>query len=203
MGMQFENLSDVDLLTTLCGSVGRRLARTMSLPEMFGLTSPRQTEFFVSDERTPYVVLPRLAVAKELYLRAIKAHMEDAGIEFSSPGDVQSFLCGRIGNLEYEVFWCLFLDSQNRLICAEELFRGTLTKTSVYPREVVKVALKHNAAACIFAHNHPSRMTSPSLADEALTKCLKTALALVDVKVLDHFVIAGNKAESFAELGLL
>ena len=104
---------------------------------------------------------------------------------------------------EHEVFVCVFLDSQNRVIACEELFRGTLAQTSVYPREVVKAALAHNAAAVIFAHNHPSGVAEPSRADELLTQALKQALALVDVKVLDHFVVAGAGAVSFAERGLL
>jgi DNA repair protein RadC len=97
----------------------------------------------------------------------------------------------------------LLLDAQNRLIDYVELFRGTLTQTSVYPREVVKLALQHNAAALIFAHNHPSGVTEPSQADEALTRTLKQALALVDVRVLDHFIVGGGDALSFAERGLL
>jgi DNA repair protein RadC len=97
----------------------------------------------------------------------------------------------------------MFLDAQNRLIAADELFRGTLTQTSVYPREVVKAALKHNAAALILAHNHPSGVAEPSNADELLTRNLKQALALVDVRVLDHFIVAGNAALSLAERGLL
>jgi len=95
------------------------------------------------------------------------------------------------------------MDARNRLIVSEELFRGTLTQTSVYPREVVKRALFHNAAAVIFAHNHPSGETEPSRADEMLTTTLKTTLALVDVRVLDHFVVAGNKALSLSARGLL
>jgi len=97
----------------------------------------------------------------------------------------------------------LFLDSQHRLLVAEELFRGTLTQTSVYPREVVKAALAHNAAAVILAHNHPSGVAEPSRADELLTQSLKQALALVDVRTLDHFVVAGNRVVSFAERGLM
>lgn len=97
----------------------------------------------------------------------------------------------------------LFLDAQNRLIQAEEMFRGTLTQTSVYPREVVKAALRHNAAAVILAHNHPSGVAEPSLQDQSLTRTICDALALVDVKVLDHFAIAGPTALSFAERGLL
>ena len=95
------------------------------------------------------------------------------------------------------------MDAQNRLIEADELFRGTLSQTSVYPREVVKAALKHNAAAVIFSHNHPSGVAEPSRADELLTAALKQALALVDIKTLDHFVIGGDKTISFAECGLI
>jgi DNA repair protein RadC len=101
------------------------------------------------------------------------------------------------------VFVALFLDSQHRVLRADELFRGTLSQTSVYPREVVKAALAANAAAVIFAHNHPSGVAQPSQADELLTRSLKEALALVDVKVLDHFIVAGHQALSFAERGLL
>jgi DNA repair protein RadC len=105
--------------------------------------------------------------------------------------------------LEHEVFIILLLDSQNRLIEAQELFRGTLIQTSVYPREVVKSTLARNAAAVVFAHNHPSGVAEPSRADELLTQSLKQALALVDVRVLDHFVVAGTSTVSFAERGLI
>jgi DNA repair protein RadC len=101
------------------------------------------------------------------------------------------------------VFVCLYVDAQHRVIGTEELFRGSLTQTSVYPREVVKAALAANAAAVIFAHNHPSGVAQPSQADELLTRQLKEALALVDIKVLDHFIVTGNQALSFAERGLL
>ena len=97
----------------------------------------------------------------------------------------------------------LFLDAQNRVLASEEMFRGTLTQTSVYPREVVKTSLAHNAAAVIFAHNHPSGVAEASYADEALTRALKQALALVDVRVLDHIVVAGNGVVSLAERGLV
>ena len=102
-----------------------------------------------------------------------------------------------------EVFVGLFLDSQHRLIAADELFQGTLAQTSVYPREIVKAALAHNAAAVIFAHNHPSGIAEPSRADELLTQSLKAALALVDVRTLDHFIVAGGQVVSFAERGML
>ena len=124
-------------------------------------------------------------------------------VPMNSPSAATTYLRLRIGMLEHEVFVALFLDSQNRLIECEELFRGTLAQTSVYPREVVKAALRHNAAAVMFAHNHPSGFAEPSRADELLTTALKQALALIDVRTLDHFVVTGEKVTSFAERGLL
>ena len=120
-----------------------------------------------------------------------------------SPQAVRDYLRLALAARPYEVFVGLFLDSQNRLLAAEELFRGTLAQTSVYPREVVKAALSHNAAAMIFAHNHPSGVAEPSRADELLTQALKQALALVDIRTLDHFVVADGQLTSFAERGLL
>lgn len=121
----------------------------------------------------------------------------------STPSACRDFLRLRLSGLEHEVFIVVFMDAQHRVIETEEMFRGTLTQTSVYPREVVKAALKHNAAAVIFAHNHPSGVAQPSQADEHLTRKLREALALVDVRVLDHFVVAGAQSLSFAERGLL
>jgi DNA repair protein RadC len=121
----------------------------------------------------------------------------------TSPETVRSYLRLNLASLPHEEFWVLFLDAQNRTIASEGLFRGTLSQTSVYPREVVKRALHHNAGAVIFAHNHPSGVAEPSFADETLTRALKQALALVDVKVLDHFIVAGTSVASFAERGLL
>ncbi len=121
----------------------------------------------------------------------------------NSPSLVRDYLRLTLTDKEHEVFACVFVDAQNRVIAVEELFRGTLTQTSVYPREVVKRALHQNCAAVILAHNHPSGVAEPSHADEILTQCLKTALALVDVKVLDHFIIAADQSTSFAERGLL
>lgn len=121
----------------------------------------------------------------------------------NSPSAVRQYLTLRMAQLEHEVFIVLFLDSQNRAITIEEMFRGTLTQASVYPREVVKRALQLNAGSVIFAHNHPSGVAEPSHADENLTQKLKKALALVDVQVLDHFIVAGAKTLSFAERGIL
>ena len=121
----------------------------------------------------------------------------------NSPDKVRQYLRLWLGHLPHEVFVALYLDAQNRLLTAEELFRGTLTQTSVYPREVVKHALRHNAAALILAHNHPSGVAEPSRADELLTASLKQALSLVDVRVLDHLIVAGGATVSFAERGLI
>ena len=138
----------------------------------------------------------------EMARRALTEQMRQRDA-LTSPQQVRDYLCLKLGGMTREVFVVLFLDAQNRVTAQEELFAGTLTQTSVYPREVVKRALHHNAAAVIFAHNHPSGVAEPSQADELLTKALKDALGLVDVRVLDHFVIAGNVALSFAERGLL
>lgn len=138
----------------------------------------------------------------EMSRRALAEQMRQRDA-LASPQAVRDYLRLKLGGLTREVFLVLFLDAQNRVVASEELFSGTLTQTSVYPREVVKRALHHNAAAVILAHNHPSGMAEPSRADEMLTRALKDALALVDVRVLDHFVVAGNNALSFAERGLL
>ena len=151
-----------------------------------------------------------LGPAKRAQLRAVlevarRCLSEDlkAGAALTSPGAVRDYLRLLLGDRPHEVFVCLWLDAQHRVLESRELFRGTLTQTSVYPREVVKAALSANAAAVIFAHNHPSGVAQPSQADELLTRNLRDALALVEVKVLDHFIVAGRQALSFAERGLL
>ncbi|MES1988326.1 MAG: DNA repair protein RadC, partial [Pseudomonadota bacterium] len=138
----------------------------------------------------------------EMSRRALNEQMQVKDI-LNSPKQVRDYLCLKLGNLTREVFFVLFLDAQNRVVTTEEMFSGTLTQTSVYPREVVKRALHHNAASVIFAHNHPSGIAQQSQADELITKQLKEALALVDVRVLDHFIVAGNTTLSFVERGLL
>ena len=125
------------------------------------------------------------------------------GVLLSSPKDVKDYLRLEIGQLEYEVFCVVFLNSQHRVIELRQMFRGTVSQTSVYPREVVKEALELNSSAVILAHNHPSGAVDPSRADEFLTQTLKTALQLVDVRVLDHLVITSNATVSFAERGML
>jgi DNA repair protein RadC len=125
------------------------------------------------------------------------------GDPISAPATARDFFRLQLGGLEHEVFAIAMLDAQNRLIEYRELFRGTLTQTSVYPREVVKAALACNCAAMIFAHNHPSGLAEPSRADESLTTVLKNALALIDVKVIDHVVVTLAGSVSFAERGLI
>lgn len=136
-------------------------------------------------------------------LAVLERKLRKPGAVFKSPDATRSFLRVKLENLEHEVFACLFLDNRHRLILYEELFRGTIDGAAVYPREVVKAALNHNAAAVIFSHNHPSGMASPSNADFSLTKRLKAALELVDIRVLDHMVVGASEQVSFAENGWL
>lgn len=143
-----------------------------------------------------------LAAVLEIARRSLAARLQQTPV-FDSPQAVKDYLQLQLASKPHEVFAVLFLDTQHRLLAFEELFRGTLNQASVYPREVVKRALAINAAAAILAHNHPSGVAEPSRADEALTQALKAALALVDVRVLDHFVVARGSVVSFAERGLL
>ncbi|HNO86763.1 MAG TPA: DNA repair protein RadC, partial [Rhodocyclaceae bacterium] len=139
----------------------------------------------------------------ELARRALGEEMASRDV-LDSPRAVRDWLRLKLAGLPHEVFMVLLLDAQNRVIASEELFRGTLAQTSVYPREVVKLALLRNAAAVILAHNHPSGVGEPSHADQLLTRSLTQALALIDVRVLDHFIVAGTASPvSFAERGLL
>lgn len=148
------------------------------------------------------VIRRKLLLTKELWKRVLLEKLVSRPI-FSQPEDVKNFLQLHFFNRQYESFVVLFLNSQHQLISCDEMFRGTLTQTSVYPREIVKSALKKNAASLVFAHNHPSGAVSPSRADESLTQTLKSALALVDVRVLDHFIVAPPAITSMAEMGLI
>lgn len=176
-----------DLLTQFGSLNGIFAAQLSELTQVHGIGSSK------------YVQLQAIF---EMSRRALNEQMQVKDI-LSSPKQVRDYLCLRLGNLTREVFVVLFLDAQNRVVTTEEMFSGTLTQTSVYPREVVKRALHHNAASVIFAHNHPSGIAQQSQADELITKQLKEALALVDVRVLDHFIVAGNSTLSFVEKGLL
>lgn len=184
--------SAVDLARTLIGHFG-------CLNHLF---SASLEEFAAIPGMGP-AKFAQLQAVVELSRRALAEEMRQSNA-FASPGAVRDYLRLHLSGLAHEVFFALWLDAQNRLIAAEELFRGTLTQTSVYPREVVKKALWHNAAAVVLAHNHPSGVAEPSAADESLTRELQKALVLVDVRVLDHFIVAGQSQPlSFAERGLI
>jgi DNA repair protein RadC len=203
-----QNLSNSELLaiflrTGIAGKSAVDLAREL-LQRFGGITG-----MFAADQHA-FCQVPGMGPAKyaqlqavlEMARRALEEKLKNRDI-LSSPGSVREYLRLSLQGKQHEVFVGIFLDSQNRTIATEELFSGTLTQASVYPREIVKRALHHNAAAMIFAHNHPSGLAEPSQADEMLTRSLKQALALVDVKVLDHFVVGSDSAMSFAERGLI
>lgn len=189
--MRYEHVPNITLLSQLLGTrAAKRLYR--------GVLSPLFQD--ARDERSKHH--ETLAVARELVWRWLGEELRHREV-LSSPEAVRNYLRLMFVGEEREIFAALFLDSQNRLIAGEKLFFGTLAQTSVYPREVVKRALVLNAGAVIFAHNHPSGVAEPSRADELLTQSLKQALALVDIRTLDHFVIAGSATTSFAERGLI
>lgn len=143
----------------------------------------------------------RLQAGKELFTRALLDDLHRSKLDI--PNAASNFLKAKFAGQRHESFWCLWLDVQSGLIAAEEMFRGTLTQTSVYPREIVKRAVELDASSVIFSHNHPSGSPTPSRADEAITSTLKTALALVDCLVADHIVVANDSTYSFAERGIL
>jgi DNA repair protein RadC len=203
-----EALSDAELLAILFRTGVR--GRTAVDLARDALARCGSLSGLLTAERGVFQSMPGLGDAKYAQLQAVlemsrRALREtlDRGAALSSPQTVRDYLRLKLQGKPHEIFVAVFLDAQNRVIAVEELFRGTLTQTSVFPREIVKRALHFNAAAIIFAHNHPSGVAEPSRADEALTQTLKHTLALVDVKVLDHFVVGGDSAMSFAERGLL
>lgn len=162
--------------------------------------TPDPTTGHADDQSTCSSMNDETLIAKALAILARQMRTTD---HLSTPSAVRDYLRLSLAGREHEVFVVVLLDAQHRVLRCEELFRGTLTQTSVYPREVVKLALAANAASAIFAHNHPSGSSNPSRADELLNQQLKTSLALVDIKVLDHFLVAGSDWISFAECGLL
>lgn len=192
-------MSSSELLGLLVGRrAGAALARR-PLHEVFRLSARSGN---IPDEvcNAPMRVLD---AARELLQRALAERLRETDC-LASPGSVRDLLRLRFSGLPHEVFGVLLLDAQHRLIETVDLFRSTLSQTAVYPREVVKLALARNAAAVVFVHNHPSGVAEPSAADQVLTSALKTALALVDVTVLDHFIVAGTGTPtSLAERGLI
>ena len=189
-----------DLLAILLGDEPAKAFTDRSLANVFALHAgndvARHDKSHCSSTRI-------LEASKELLTRAIAESLQ-SGDSMSQPNAVKDYLRLRLAGVDHELFLVMLLDSQNRLIDTVDLFRGTLNQTSVYPREVVKLALSQNAAAVVFSHNHPSGVAEPSIADEALTRTLKSALALVDIRVLDHIIVAGTATPvSFAERGLI
>ncbi|HEY1103378.1 MAG TPA: DNA repair protein RadC [Burkholderiaceae bacterium] len=189
-GIQGKNvlLLAQELLDTFGGIAGLLHAELADMKRIKGLGGPAKRA-----ELAAVLELARRVLAQQLRERTA----------FASPDAVKHYLQLHLAARPHEVFAVLFLDAQNRLLAMEELFRGSLTQTSVYPREVVLRALHHQAAAVVLAHNHPSGAVQPSRADEALTQTLKSALALVDVRVLDHVIVAPGQALSMAEKGLM
>lgn len=202
-----EALSDAELLaiflrTGVKGKTAVDLAR--ELLDEFGGLRP-----LLNAEQARFCAGTGLGQAKYVQLRAVvemaRRHLQETlrrGDALTSPDDTRRFLAARLRDHAYEVFACLFLDTRHRIIAFEELFRGTIDGASVHPREVVRRALAHNAAAVILAHNHPSGIAEPSQSDQHITRRLKDALALIDVRVLDHLVV-GDELVSFAERGML
>lgn len=192
-----QTLSDADLLAVMVGPVSARKVMKSVEGSLVAL---------LNESIVPYDVDPKvqrqLRAAKELVRRSLVQSLKERDC-LSSPHAVRDYLRVTLAGRDRESFLVLFLDAQNRVLTTEELFRGTLTETSVYPREVVRRSLHHNAAAVILAHNHPSGVVEPSRADEALTRTLKAALALVDIAVLDHIIVGADRSLSFAERGLM
>jgi len=184
------SMSDEALLSALIGKHSAKALAEQPLVDWFKVTAQPPGDQL------------KLMVARELVTRYLEAELKTRPA-LGSPKDVESYLVALFADQEHETFQVLFLSNQNRLVASEAMFRGTLSQTALYPREVVKRALFHNAGAVICAHNHPSGVAEPSTADQLLTKALKNALALVDVRTLDHFVVTHRTCVSFAERGWL
>ncbi|NNF16343.1 MAG: DNA repair protein RadC [Gammaproteobacteria bacterium] len=201
-------LSDTELLAVvfgrgIAGSNAVELARECL--QVFGSLRALlncETETLMQQRGMGPARVAALLAAVEIVRRSLSQKI-DRGDPMLKPQDTQDFLQAQLRDRPHEVFCCLLLDNRHRIICFQELFRGTIDGASVHSREVVKLALSTNAAAVIFAHNHPSGVAEPSQADERITRKLQKALALVDIRVLDHFVVGDGKTVSFAERGLL
>lgn len=196
------SLEDAELLALLMGrrSPGGLPRRVLSRCRgVAGLFRAPQSEF---GEPSGLRAWARLQAARELHLRSLAEPLAGRPL-LDNPAATEAWLRASLGPLEHELFVCLHLDNRHRLIQPDVLFRGTVDGASVYPREVVKSALAHNAAAVILAHNHPSGVAEPSIADEQITRRLKAALGLVDIRVLDHLVVAAGGCVSLAARGLL
>ena len=202
------SLSDAELLAIFLrtgrqGKTAIDLSRDL-LTEFDGLRGMIEADFstFCQTRGLGLAKYSQIQAAIELGKRYLEENLGKKDV-LSSPTDTKNFLLAQLRAYPHEVFACLFLDNRHQIISFDEMFSGTIDGASVYPREVVKRALARNAAAVIFAHNHPSGIAEPSLADKNITRRLQEALKLVDIRVLDHFIIGDNTVVSFAELGLL
>jgi len=201
-------LSDAELLALLlgCGTRGRsalELARGLlsdfgSLRELLNAQAARCLAFTGVGPARYAILQAAIELARRHFREALRL-----GPTLAAPEVTRTFLLAQLRDRPYEVFCCLYLDNRHRLIGFEELFRGTIDRAGVHPREVLRATLAHNAAAVMFAHNHPSGVLEPSQADELITRRLKEALALIDVRVLDHFIVGDGHCFSFCEHGLL
>ena len=201
-------LSDAELLAVLLGSGVRGESAVEHARKLIGAFGSLRE--LLNAERPLLTARRGIGPARYAVLKAAvelaRRHFREAlraGPALAAPEATRSFLLAQLRDRPYEVFCCLYLDNRHRLIVFEELFRGTIDRAGVHPREVLRQTLAHNAAAVIFAHNHPSGVLEPSQADELITRRLKEALALVDVRVLDHFIIGDGTCFSFSEHGLI
>ena len=202
------HLSDSEVLAVLFQRGGwTRPAEALSVRLLARFGGLRKTLNATPEELSAIRGIGEVRLATILAVRELaRRYFEEtlpAGEAIRSPADTETFLLARLRDRPHEVFCCLFLDNRHRVLCFDELFRGTIDGTSVYPREVVKQALRVNAAAVILAHNHPSGVAEPSQADERITRRLKAALDLVDIRLLDHFVVGDGSATSLAQRGLI
>lgn len=208
--MHAESCSDRDLLAILAGDAFADQYHQKSLVELFGYAKTNSETIEIDAvEEAPALysnkeIHPSLAAAKELMIRCMAQRLStENDMIVTGPGPIKMFLAGKLGHLQYELFAALFLDNSHRVLSYDILFRGTVNGCHVEPREVVKMALQYNASAVIFAHNHPSRSDIPSASDIATTKRLADVLKIIDVKVLDHIIVAANLTASMQEMGLM
>jgi len=211
MGPQQTSAAAASTARLLCALLhgGSRSAAALQLTEGL-LEQFGGLRGLLNEDIETLVAVPGIGQSRARLLHSLpelaRRYFEEAlpvGEAIKSPTDTQRFLQARMRHLDHELFCCLFLDNRHRVLCFNEMFRGTIDGTSVYPREVVKDALRVNAAAVILAHNHPSGVAEPSQADERITRRLKSALELVDIRLLDHLIIGDGRATSLASRGLI
>lgn len=205
--MRIESCSDRELVAILAGDTFADQCHQKTLVELFGYTRKPVTSDTVCEATATYHqpgIHPSMAAAKELVVRCMgqRISTEDE-LVVNGPESVKVFLTGKLGHLEHEVFSVLFLNNSYRVLSYDIMFRGTINACHVEIREVVKTALQYNAASVIFAHNHPSMSDIPSAKDIAITRKLISALEIVDIKVLDHIIVAANITASMQEMGMM